>query len=416
MNLANRTSEVADVAVAGAGVVGLALTLGLLRQGWRVALVAPPEAVNRSAASHSAAASTGATASDAWRLPVYALSPAVMQMLSKLGVDINDTRPAYPVARMEIRARVSGSKRIAQLTLPDRATSATAPLAYIVEEAALLHALHRALNEADATSNRLSRYSQHFSGLERHPNHIALTLQDQRLLRARVVAGCDGGSSAVRKAAGIAIQQHRYGDEAVVANFVTELPTHNVAAQWFHANEVVALLPTGDHAMSLVWSCSADRARELCAMSIESLQTQLAQITDKRFGVLTTTMPLGHWPLSWSQSMPMAHDRVILAGDAAHRIHPLAGQGLNLGLQDVAAWLTVVAEREPQRAIDDPRLVQRYLRRRELPVRSMRELTDGLHGLFSTAPAWVQAGARAGLNALDRAPLLKNALVRYAGG
>jgi hypothetical protein len=195
-------------------------------------------------------------------------------------------------------------------------------------------------------------------------------------------------------------------------------PHHGKAVQWFREDGVLALLPLPDnragHQVSMVWSMKEPQANALLAQDTSqqavSLTNMLAQATNGYLGALTQRAPLHGFPLTLNQS-PMIDDRLALVGDAAHRLHPLAGQGLNLGLGDVQSLVDIVAGREPFRTAGDPMVLRRFRRARAEPVMAMRLVTDGLHRLFNVQAAPVVWLRNIGMNLVDKLPFIKRQII-----
>ena len=243
---------------------------------------------------------------------------------------------------------------------------------------------------------------------------------DGRSLAARLVIGADGARSLVRERVGIASAAQAYGQTAVVANFACERPHRNVALQWFqgaaHGSAVLALLPLpGDH-VSLVWSTATAHAERLLALDGEALAREVAEASGHALGELRqVTAPRG-FPLQRLTAARLVAPRVALAGDAAHVIHPLAGQGANLGLQDARLLADVLRTRAPGRDPGDLRLLRRYARARAEAILSMGATVHGLQRLFGNPSSVAGRLRNAGLNFADRLPVLKNLLMRHAMG
>jgi 2-polyprenylphenol 6-hydroxylase len=270
-------------------------------------------------------------------------------------------------------------------------------LAWIVEDRLLQEALWRDL-EVDVIEGQCER-------LDVGADHAVLAL-GARSVQAKLVVGADGADSLVRKQAGIRATSSDYGQSAVVANFRCTKPHRNVAFQWFQRGAVLALLPLpGDH-VSMVWSRArpTDDLREVQDAAREHL------------GELELVTPPRSYPLRRLSAERMVAPRIALAGDAGHVIHPLAGQGLNLGLQDARTLAEVLYSREPRRDCGDLRLLRRYERSRAEPILAMDTMVDSLFRLFGAADPLAARVRNAGLNLTDRLPVVKNMLMRQAMG
>jgi len=239
-------------------------------------------------------------------------------------------------------------------------------------------------------------------------------------LGAQLVVGADGARSLVRERAGIASATRAYGQTAVVANLACERPHRNVAFQWFQGRDkegaILALLPLpGDH-VSIVWSTATAHAERLLALEGEALAREVAEAAGHALGEMRLVTPARGFPLQRLRAARLVAPRIALAGDAAHVIHPLAGQGANLGLQDAQALAAVLGSRAPGRDPGDPGLLRRYERARAESILAMRATVHGLHRLFD-APGPAAARLRnLGLKLADRLPVLKNLLMRHAMG
>jgi ubiquinone biosynthesis UbiH/UbiF/VisC/COQ6 family hydroxylase len=202
----------------------------------------------------------------------------------------------------------------------------------------------------------------------------------------------------------------------VVANFGIERGHDGVAWQWFCDEGVVALLPLPGRAASLVWSAPHALAAGLLALTPDQLA---ARVTRRSQHVLGCLMPLGAahgFPLRCLTVDPLAVPRVALVGDAAHVVHPLAGQGLNLGLQDVSTLIDVLGARENWRDAGDPVLLRRYARRRAEPIGLIRLTTDSLARLFAVDDPLARLVRNGGLGLVNRVGPLKNLIIRRALG
>ena len=331
---------------------------------------------------------------------VYALSPGNVEFLRMLGVW--ESLPAERLARVEAM-RIFGDDKRAVLEF-DAYEAGVRELAWIVEDSALQLALWSGLSGMALRCERLE------AGAE----HALISFADGAPLAAKLVVGADGAHSFVRSAAGIAVRERGFGQTAVVANFHCTRAHGNVAYQWFQGGPVLALLPLPGEQVSMVWSLPEGEAQRVAALSPEALAAEVTNASQDILGTLATASAARSFPLQRLSARRLIAPRVALAGDAAHVVHPLAGQGLNLGLQDARALAAVIAEREPGRDPGDERLLRRYERRRAEPILAMDAVISGLFSLYGTGNAVAGRVRNAGLNLTDRLPVLKNILIRQA--
>jgi ubiquinone biosynthesis UbiH/UbiF/VisC/COQ6 family hydroxylase len=215
------------------------------------------------------------------------------------------------------------------------------------------------------------------------------------------------------------VDYRTYDQHAVVANFSCTQPHHGVASQWFlGADGIVALLPLPGNQVSLVWSAPEALANRLITESPERLCTRLGSLPGQMLGAFAMLPPSTPkaFPLRLIRSHSLIAPRIALVGDAAHVVHPLAGQGMNLGFADIDALLSALRQHGDEGDCGAHRLLSRYARSRKEEVLLMQITTDSLHRLFSTDIAPVRLLRNAGMRLLDKLPFLKQRLVMHALG
>jgi len=390
------SSERYQAVIVGAGLVGAAAALALGRQGLRVALIErqlPP------------------LPDETWDTRIYAISPASQRFLERLGAwQRMDAGRVQPVYRMDVTGDASGALRL------DAYAAGVSHLAAIVESGRLQHALWQAI-EADGPSAglRTGNVALHcpaaIASLERGEAGTRIVLGDGSTLEAELVVGADGAASRIREWAGLASTLTPYGQSGVVANFECERPHRGTAFQWFFDSDILAWLPlAGGNRLSMVWSTQTAHADELVALDAAALVAKVQAAGHDRLGALRLLTPAAAFPLRLIRVEAAVAPGVALIGDAAHGVHPLAGQGVNLGFGDAEALAGVLAQH--RRTPGDLRVLQLYARARAEPVQRMQALTHGLHHLFADQrAAWLR---NAGMRIVDHLPPLKAALVREA--
>ncbi|MFO1415131.1 MAG: UbiH/UbiF family hydroxylase [Burkholderiales bacterium] len=386
-----------DVVVGGAGLVGLAVATALAREGLAVAVAdrAPVAAADTDPAT--------------WDVRVYAISPGSANFLRALGAWQNlPADRVAPIEAMDVAGDAGGRLQFSAYDLGERA------LAWIVEERALRAAL---LQSAYAAGVQVQGGAP-FVGLYFAADRGTLVLDDggeTREIAARLVVGADGIRSWVREAAGILAEPRPYGQVGVVANFDCERAHHGIARQWFRPDgSILAWLPLPGRRISIVWSAPQALADELRALTPAELTQRVAEAGGHALGALSPLTPCAGFPLQLMRLPTIVGHRLALVGDAAHGVHPLAGQGVNLGFGDALALAQVMAERGPVADPGAPLLLERFARKRAEPVQAMQAVTDGLTKLFSPRHPLLRPLRNAGLTAVDRLPLLKHRLAQPA--
>ncbi len=360
-----------DVCIRGGGVVGRTLALLLARERLRVALVARP-------APDSPAVED---------VRAYALNSASRQLLESLRC-----WPEAPAATAVRDMKVWGDDG-GQLAFS--AGSSGAALAWIVDVPALEHKLAQAV--------------QYQPQIEIVPAPVAAALS--------VV--CEGKASSSRNEFGAGWTVKRYPQKAIAARLHSDQPHHGVARQWFSQGEVLALLPMeGDqgNSLALVWSVTVERAALLESLSPEDFSAAVQRACGAEAGRLQLASARSGWPLALATAERWVGPGWALAGDAAHTVHPLAGQGLNLGLADAAELAAVIHAREYWRGLGDEKLLRRYERARKADVAAMGAVTDGLHGLFAQTDVRWQALRNWGMTGFAKSGPLKQWVTRRAMG
>ncbi|MEP7294560.1 MAG: FAD-dependent monooxygenase [Burkholderiales bacterium] len=363
-----------DVHVLGAGIVGRSLALALSRAGLRVALQAEP-------------ARTGVQ-----DVRAYALNAASVELLRSLKVW--DALPAASATAV-LDMHVQGDAHDSALDFSAWQQHVGA-LAWITDAAVLERELASAV-----------RFAPHITVVD-----AAAPVQ------AALTALCEGKASASREALGVNFERHDYGHQAIAARLTSTRGHQGVARQWFRSPDVLALLPFDtpqpEHSYALVWSLPNERAMQLLALDAVAFEQALMEATGGEAGTLTLASERAAWPLVQATASAWCGPGWVLLGDAAHVVHPLAGQGLNLGLADVTALVRVINDRESWRALGDEKLLRRYARERVAPTWAMGQLTGGLLNLFSHPAPLSRELRNRGLTLVNRLSPLKRWLTARA--
>ena len=306
-----------DAIVVGAGIVGTATALALARDGFEVALV-------------EAQAPTPWRVGDAVDLRVVALAPDGAALLDDLGVwaAIRDARVG-PDRRMVVWDALAPGELVF-----DALERGEPALGWIVENRLLQHALWTAL--ADALPPARLACPNALADIEDHGDGVTAVLGDGKRLRARVLVGADGIASPLRERLGIGTHGRDYGQRAVVAHVATGRAHDGTAWQRFQPGGPLAFLPLADGRSSIVWSLPEAEATRVLALDDAIFRDELGCALDFRLGAITATTARAAFPLRLRLADRYVAGRCVLVGDAAHGVHPLAGQGMNLGLRDVA--------------------------------------------------------------------------------
>jgi len=384
-----------DVAIAGAGPVGCALALALARAGREVVLIERREPARFDP-------------SEDIDLRVFALAPAARNLLSRLGAWDAIVR-ARACAYRHMRVWRAGDT--AEIAFDAELVGESA-LGWIVEGRLLGDVLWRAVQD-EARIETICPGA--IESLEPGVDEVRITLDAGRSVRARLLVGADGADSQVRALAGIGVDERDYGERAVVAHLRPGRGHEATAWQRFLDTGPLALLPLADGRVSIVWTLPEAQADQVLSLDPEAFGVAVGEASDRRLGDLRLASSRAAFPLRRRLATRYVHGRVALVGDAAHAVHPLAGQGMNLGLLDVSALAGVVSER-PDADPGAASALQRYQRLRQgenaLAARGFELLHDAYQANANFWPALRSLGVRA----IDASRPLKRQIALAACG
>lgn len=384
-----------DVIILGGGLVGLTLALALDAHGLSSTVIDPAEPATVLAPAFDGRASAIASAS--WR------------MLEAIGLGARLEGKGCPIAAI----RVSDGLKPGALDFAPAADDGA--LGIMFENRALRHALHAAA--ADAANVTLLMPARPVA-TERGEHGVMVRLADGREVRAPLLIAAEGRQSPTREAAGIPIARWQYEHVAIIAAIDHERPHDNIAYEIFYPEGPFAILPMlPGNRSGLVWSVTRDDAPGYLKLGPRGFVAELHKKMGGLLGEMTLAAPLSSYPLGFHHAARITDHRLALVGDAAHGIHPIAGQGLNLGLRDAAA-LTEVLVDGARLGLDlgDPQLMDRYRRWRSLDTFLVAASTDGLARLFGIRGEAASAVRRFGLGAVQRLAPLKQLFMAEARG
>ena len=386
-----------DIVIIGGGLVGASLAASLKLSGLSLALVESQSSLMREDAS---------AVGENWDSRIYAISPGSRSFLEQSGAwSLLDAGRIAPVEAMRVFGDTGAELEFSAYQM------GVAELACILENRALQHALWEVLQQQE---NLTLLHPARCAALKFAGDAATLTLEDGRTLSAKLIVGADGRDSWVRKQAGISAAPVDYQQHGVVANFSCELPHRGIAYQWFQPDGILALLPLPGNRVSMVWSVGVENSARLLAMSDEELSAEIAGASRHALGSLKLITPPAAFPLRLLVLPQISAPRLALIGDAAHNMHPLAGQGVNTGFRDARQLAQILLERGAQNDCGDAQLLRRYERKRKEDIYTMQATTYGLKHLFNNDVPLLRAVRNFGLNATNHIVPLKKMLMRHA--
>ena len=387
----------ADVIIFGGGLVGLALASALDSSGVSTIMVDPADPAPRSEASFDGRTS--------------AVSSSSMRMLETIGLADHLAEPGCPIWRIAV---ADGLKPGGLHFDPDD----NEPLGFMHENRHLRAALQA---RAEAAKNIWLMWKSRVTDVDRGDHGVVVSLEDGRKLSAPLLVAADGRNSRTREAAGINVARWRYDQQAIVSVLRHERPHEHVAYEIFYSTGPFALLPMNDdaggHRSAIVWSVPQEDAAGWLSLNDDDFAAEAEAAMGGFLGKIVMLAPRSTFPLGFHHAAQMTSQRLALVGDAAHAIHPIAGQGLNLGFRDAAALTQVLVE-GARLGLDlgDAQLLDRYQRWRSLDALSVAFATDSLTRVYGIPGATASAVRRFGMGLVGRISPLRNKLMSEARG
>lgn len=387
-----------DVIILGGGLVGATLALALAAHGLTATVVDPADPAVTLAPGFDGRASAVASASG--------------RMLDAIGVGARLAGLGCPIKAIRVS---DGLKRGALDFVPDADDGA---LGVMYENRVLRRTLFEAASAAAGVDLRMRTRAVQ---VERGAAGVVATLGDGATVRAPLLVAAEGRNSPTRAAAGITVAQWRYDHAAIVGAFHHEKPHGNVAFEIFYPAGPFALLPLLDddegHRSAIVWTVDGDAGPAMLKLGDRGFLHEAEKRMGGLLGRLSGASPRATWPLGFHHAARITAERLALVGDAGHGIHPIAGQGLNLGFRDVAALAQVLVEgKRTGLDLGDPQLLARYQRWRSLDVLAVAVATDSLNRLFGIPGRAASAVRRVGISAVNAIPPLKDRFMAEARG
>ena len=394
--VAERSSQF-DLIIAGGGMTGLALACTVAGANVPVLLIE-----QRPLPDTTALAFDGR---------VTAIARGSRHLLEGIGIWPHLAEEAQPILDIEVGERHS------PLTVHyDHRAVGGEPLGHIVENRVIRRALLRRLAELSTGALEVAA-PERWGRIERRTDLVDIALASGQRVRARLLAAADGRGSPLRDLVGIGVTRWNYRQTGIVATVAHAEPHRGRAFERFFATGPLAMLPMLGNRSSIVWAADDRLARELIALGDQDFIGELADRFGDRYGALELAGPRWHYPLAMAQARRYTDRRLVLVGDAARTIHPIAGQGWNLALRDVAALAELVVD--ARRLGLDPGgsyVLQRYERWRRFDSLALIGVTDGLNRLFANDLLPLRLARELGLGAVERIPPLKRFFMRHAMG
>jgi len=387
----------ADVLIFGGGLVGLALVSALDSSGLSAILVDPADPDERSGAAFDGRTS--------------AVSSSSMRMLEAIGVSDHFLAPGGPIWTIAVADGLDpGGLRFH--------SDDCEPLGWMHENRHLRAALRA---RAEAGRNAWLLWKSRVAAVDRGEHGVTVDLADGRKLCAPVLVGADGRNSPLREQAGIRVARWRYDQEAIVSVLRHERPHEHVAYEIFYPTGPFALLPMSDdgegHRSAIVWSVPSEDAPGWLSLTDDQFAAEARIAMGGFLGEVAMAAPRSTYPLGFHHAARITGRRLALVGDAAHAIHPIAGQGLNLGFRDAAALTQVLVE-GARLGLDlgDAQLLARYQAWRSLDSLMVAMATDSLTRIYGVRGRAASAVRRLGMGLIDRLSPVKNRLMSEARG
>ncbi len=391
-----KAGHLSDITIVGAGMVGSAAALALARAGFNITLIEANE--------------TPQWSEEDYCLRVSAISFTSEQLLEDLGVWQRIKNRRISSYEYMYVWDASGTGRLQF----DAAESGVAYLGHIVENDLITTSL---IEQLQGMSNVRFVIGLRLSSMTWLEDAVQLRLENGDEIRSKLVIAADGDNSKVRQLCGINSSRHDYLQTGIVARVRTSLPHNNTAWQRFLPSGPLAFLPLADGSCSIVWSADQQRAMELLALSDEDFSQQLADAFENQLGSVELLSSRAAFPLMLANADSYSADRVVLLGDAAHRVHPLAGQGVNLGFQDVIGLTAILREaRQHGRSLADPLYLRKFARTRRADASLMLAAMDGIQRVFASKRQSVRRSRNLAMDLINRLPVLKQFFVNRALG
>lgn len=392
-------SEMSDILIVGGGLNGPALALALAQGGRSVTVIdALPETVRKDAAFDGRG---------------YALALASARLLRRIGVWERVEDHAQPMLEIKVSDGRAGEGPSPFFLHFDHAEIEEGPMGHMIEDRYLRRALLDAMDEAEG----ITQITDSVSAQEVNERGVTLTLASGKTVSGRMVVGCDGRASGTAARAGIRRTGWGYGQTALVAAVAHERPHHGIAHQFFMPPGPLAILPLPGNVSSIVWSESEATAASFAALSDEDFMEVLRPRFGDFLGEISLKGKRFTYPLGLTIANSFVAERLALVGDAAHGMHPIAGQGLNAGLRDVGALAQVVIE-AARRGEDfaAPDVLARYQQWRRFDTATLAAVTDATNRLFSNDNPLLRLGRDIGMGVLGAMPGLRRGFIREAAG